>query len=154
LKLFVRVIPLAMAGCCLAATKADWPALRKQIEETLHVPQPLPALQEKSYGRFLPVADVRAERVSYSTDYGLRVPAIVYREAGPTITAHPAIIIVNGHGDDKSSWYSYWAGILYARAGAVVLTYDPIGATRTGFRRPHSTMNSFRRTRWRGVFPA
>ena len=39
----------------------------------------------------------------------------------------PALIVVNGHGGDKSSWYAYWAGILYARAGAVVLTYDPIG---------------------------
>ncbi len=40
---------------------------------------------------------------------------------------HPAIVVVNGHAGDKSSWYAYWAGILYARAGAVVLTYDPIG---------------------------
>jgi dienelactone hydrolase len=55
------------------------------------------------------------------------VPAIVYHQAGATIAKHPALIIVNGHGGDKSSWYAYWAGILYARAGAVVLTYDPIG---------------------------
>ena len=27
----------------------------------------------------------------------------------------------------KSSWYAYYTGILYAEAGAVVVTYDPIG---------------------------
>lgn len=89
--------------------------------------QPLPNLQEKAYGHFPVAQDVAADRVSYATTYGLRVPAIIYHEAGPTITKHPALIIVNGHRGDKSSWYAYWAGILYARAGAVVLTYDPIG---------------------------
>jgi hypothetical protein len=34
---------------------------------------------------------------------------------------------VNGHGGDKYSWYAFYAGILYAKAGATVLTYDPIG---------------------------
>jgi dienelactone hydrolase len=55
------------------------------------------------------------------------VPAIVYRQQGASLTQRPALIVVNGHKGDKSSWYAYWAGILYARAGAVVLTYDPIG---------------------------
>jgi len=40
---------------------------------------------------------------------------------------HPGLIIVNGHGGDKSSSDAYSAGILYARAGAVVLTFDPMG---------------------------
>jgi len=110
-----------------AAAKPDWDALRRQIRQTLHVPDPLPKLAGKTYGRFAPTKDVAADRVSFGTDYGLRVPAIVYHQAGATITKHPAIVIVNGHGGDKSSWYAYWAGILYARAGAVVLTYDPIG---------------------------
>ncbi len=110
-----------------AAAKPDWDALRGQIGQTLHVPDPLPKLAEKNYGRFAPTKDVAADRISFGTDYGLRVPAIVYHQAGATITKHPAIVIVNGHGGDKSSWYAYWAGILYARAGAVVLTYDPIG---------------------------
>jgi hypothetical protein len=34
---------------------------------------------------------------------------------------------VNGHSGDKTSWYAYYTGILYARAGAVVVTYDPVG---------------------------
>jgi dienelactone hydrolase len=110
-----------------AAPKPDWDAMRQQIRQTLHVPDPLPNLAHRTYGHFALTKDVAADRVSFVTDYGLRVPAIVYHQAGVTITKHPALIIVNGHGGDKSSWYAYWAGILYARAGAVVLTYDPIG---------------------------
>ncbi len=107
--------------------KKDWQDLRQQIEKTLHIPQQLNKPAEKFYGKFTPAAGVAADRVSYATDYGLRVPAIVYHPAGATIVKHPALIVVNGHGGDKSSWYASWAGILYARAGAVVLTYDPIG---------------------------
>src|SRR6185503_11537145 len=39
----------------------------------------------------------------------------------------PALIIVNGHGGDKYSWYAFYSGLLYAQAGIAVLTYDPIG---------------------------
>ncbi len=119
---------LFLAFAVLAsAAKPDWEALRQQIGQTLHLPDPLPRLAEKNYGHFLPAKDVAADRVSFETDYHLRVPAIVYHQAGATITQHPALIIVNGHGGDKSSAYAYQAGLLYARAGAVVLTYDPIG---------------------------
>jgi dienelactone hydrolase len=125
----MRLLLLAASLVTLAfgAEKQNWQELRQRIEQTLHVRQPLVHLEEKQYGQFSPASGVAAERVSYATDYGLRVPAIVYREAGPTISQHPALVIVNGHNGDKSSWYSVWAGILYARAGAVVLTYDPIG---------------------------
>ena len=67
-----------------------------------------------------------AERVTYVTEYGLRVPAIVYRPE----KIHgkiPGIVVVNGHGADKTSWYSWYTGVEYARAGAMVLTYDMIG---------------------------
>ena len=109
------------------------------MRETLHVPDPLPRLGEKLYGHFAPTKDVSADRVSYGTDYGMRIPAIVYHQAGATISKHPALIIVNGHGGDKSSWYAYWAGILYARAGAVVLTYDPIGEFERNWQKRSST---------------
>jgi hypothetical protein len=39
----------------------------------------------------------------------------------------PAFIVVNGHGGDKYSWYAWFTGITYARAGAAVLTYDQAG---------------------------
>jgi dienelactone hydrolase len=115
----------ALAG--LAASHPDWNALRTRIAGILYVSRPLPAIEDKRYGKFSAAPGVEADRVSYATAYDLRVPAIVYHGAGATIEKHPALVIVNGHGGDKSSWYAYWAGVLYARAGAVVLTYDPIG---------------------------
>ena len=100
---------------------------RQQMRRALFIPDPLPPISPESYGSFAPMPGVIAERVSYRTEFRLRVPAIVYR---PTITPKgkmPAIVVVNGHGGDKSSWYAYYTGVLYAQAGAVVLTYDPIG---------------------------
>ena len=85
------------------------------------------------------------------------MPAIVYHRAGATITKHPSLIVVNDHGGDKSSWYCYWAGILYARAGAVVLTYDPIGEyERNAERRSNTGQHdeSSRRTIWLAAWRA
>ena len=102
--------------------------LRRRIAETLFVPAVLPALEIATYGSFEPVPGVVAERISYGTQFGMRIPAILYRPAHPLSGGKaPAIVVVNGHGGDKYSWYSPWTGILYARAGAFVLTYDPIG---------------------------
>jgi dienelactone hydrolase len=135
---FRLVIAISIACRCFAA-HPDWQSLRNQIDSTLHVRQPLPNVEAKFYGKFSPTSGVDADRVSYTTEYELRVPAIVYHPAGATLTKHPALIVVNGHGEDKSSWDSYWAGMLYARAGAVVLTYDPIGEyERNKERRSHT----------------
>jgi dienelactone hydrolase len=122
-------LSLALAFCFPmgAASRTDWPELRTQVKTTLHIPEKLPSLQDKKYGKFAPAIGVEADRIAYSTDYDLRVPAIVYHQAGATIVRHPALIVVNSDGGDKSSWYAAWAGILYARAGAIVLTYDPAG---------------------------
>jgi dienelactone hydrolase len=100
---------------------------RQQMRRALFIPDPLPPPSPESYGSFSPTPGVIAERVTYRTGYNLRVPAIVYRPANRPKGKMPAIVVVNGHGADKSSWYSYYTGILYARAGAVVVTYDPIG---------------------------
>ena len=102
---------------------AKW---RAEIKQALFIPDPLPALAPRNYGSFSPVPGVVAERVTYATLYGMRVPAIVYRPKKPRGRV-PAIVVVNGHAGDKTSWYAYYTGILYARAGAVVVTYDPIG---------------------------
>lgn len=101
-------------------------AWQAKIRAALFIPEVLPALDAKSYGTFSPEPGVIAERVTYATEYGLRVPAIVYRpvEIRGKI---PGIVVVNGHGADKSSWYSWYTGVMYARAGAEVVTYDPIG---------------------------
>ncbi len=99
---------------------------RGQIRARLFVSDPLPALAAQSHGGFEPAPGVVAERVSYGTQFGMRVPAILYRPVSRKGRA-PALIIVNGHGGDKYSWYASYSGVMYARAGAVVLTYDPAG---------------------------
>jgi dienelactone hydrolase len=119
---------LAMAAMPLRSQMSDATAkqLRAGIRAALFVPEPLPALDAKNYGSFSPEPGVVAERVTYATEYGLRVPAIVYRPE----KIHgriPGIVVVNGHGADKTSWYSWYTGVEYARAGALVVTYDPIG---------------------------
>lgn len=106
-----------------ADQQAQW---RSQIRSALFVPSPLPPLQAQTHGRFEPAPGVVAERVTYQTQFGLRVPAIFYLPKTHSGKL-PALIVVNGHGGDKFSWYAFYSGILYARGGAAVLTYDPIG---------------------------
>lgn len=92
----------------------------------LFIPEPVPPLEASSHGQFEPEPGIIAERVTYATQFGLRVPGILYLPKQRTGKV-PALIVVNGHGGDKYSWYAFYSGILYARAGAAVLTYDPIG---------------------------
>jgi dienelactone hydrolase len=102
-------------------------AWRQDMHRALFIPDPLPRPEVETYATEEITPGVTIEKVSYRTGYGLRVPAVIYR---PTHRPHrrmPAIVVVNGHGGDKSSWYAYYTGVLYAKAGAVVLTYDPIG---------------------------
>ncbi|MEO7144876.1 MAG: alpha/beta fold hydrolase [Bryobacteraceae bacterium] len=101
--------------------------LRAKILAALFVPQPLPGIDAKSYGTFEPMAGVVAERITYATEYNLRAPAILYMPKNKPRGKMPALIVVNGHGGDKYSWYSFYSGMLYAQAGAAVLTYDAIG---------------------------
>jgi dienelactone hydrolase len=108
------------------ATAAQFEQWRSEIKKALFILDPLPPLSPRKYGEFSPAEGVMAERVSYGTNYGMRVPAIVYRPAHASGRI-PGLVIVNGHSGDKTSWYAFYAGILYARAGAVVVTYDPVG---------------------------
>ncbi len=56
------------------------------------------------------------------------MPAILYLpDPLPRGEKIPGFVVINGHGGDKYSWYSFYAGILYARAGGAVLTYDQAG---------------------------
>ena len=118
----------AAAGLFVIWTLAAQPEdTRRRIADTLFVPDPAPALAPKSYGSFEPTPGVVAERISYGTEFGMRIPAILYRPAKPAARKAPGIIVVNGHGGDKYAWYSPYTGMLYAKAGAFVITYDPIG---------------------------
>ena len=103
---------------------AEW---RAQIRRMLFVPETLPSLDAQTHSRFVPTPGVVAERVSYGTQFGMRVPAVLYLPDPIPETQIPALIVVNGHGGDKYSWYAFYSGVLYARAGAAVLTYDPTG---------------------------
>jgi dienelactone hydrolase len=113
-------------------------AWRAEIRRELFVPSRLPALQAHRWSTFSPMAGVLADRVTYATADGMRVPAIIYRP-DPAVFHWkgklPGIVVVNGHGGDKFSWYAIYSGLLFARAGAVVVTYDPIGEGERNARR-------------------
>jgi len=133
-----RLLVLTLAGMLLShdlsyaesLTAEKQESLRAEIRENFFVPDPLPPLNPATHRRFEPAPGVVAEAVTYATQLGTRVPAILYMPKPiPKTDAGriPAFIIVNGHGGDKYSWYSYYSGILYARAGAALLTYDQAG---------------------------
>ena len=122
----LSIMVMLLAGSCWAADKRQYSKWAKEIKQALFVPDPLPRLALQSFGTFVAADGVIGERVTYTTAYGMRVPAILYRPQ----THHnklPGLVVVNGHAGDKYSWYAVYAGILYARLGAAVLTYDPIG---------------------------
>jgi dienelactone hydrolase len=110
-----------------AASEAQVQEWRRQMLRALFLPDHPLAPETRSFASSEIAPGVTAEKITYRTLYGLRVPAVIYRPTQRPAKKLPAMVIVNGHGGDKSSWYAYYAGILYARAGAVVLTYDPIG---------------------------
>jgi dienelactone hydrolase len=127
-KLFIAIVGPAMVfqSPVYAAQNAQPKGRATQIQQTFHVPNPLPSLDVGKHGSFEVEPGIVADRVTYNTQLNMRVPAIVYHPADTSVK-RPAIIIVNGHGGDKYTWYAFYAGVMYARAGAVVVTYDPIG---------------------------
>ncbi len=108
------------------ATAKQLEAWREQARHALFIPDQMPALAPHDFGSFAPMPGVIAHRITYGTQYGMRIPAVVYAPAHAKGKL-PAVIIVAGHGGDKTTWYEVYAGLLYASAGAVVVTYDPIG---------------------------
>jgi dienelactone hydrolase len=126
MKTFFALLATTVFTHALAGATADEMTWRAHIAQALHLSSTLPSLAAEVHGRFEPEPGIVAERVSYATLHGMRVPAILYlpqQRAGKI----PAFIVVNGHGGDKFSWYSHYTGILYARAGMAVLTFDPLG---------------------------
>jgi hypothetical protein len=103
---------------------------RQEIRKELFVSRTPPPLQSHLWSTFSPMPGVLADRVTYATADGMRVPAIIYRPDPQVYHWRgklPGIVVVNGHGGDKFSWYAFYSGMLFARAGSVVVTYDPIG---------------------------
>jgi dienelactone hydrolase len=126
MKPFLPALLAALAGSVIAHAADRETQWRSHIAQALHLARTLPALEAHTHGRFEPEPGIVAERVSYVTTYGMRIPAIVYvpQQRSGRI---PALVVVNGHGGDKFAWYSFYTGILYARAGGMVLTFDPLG---------------------------
>ncbi len=126
---FCWLLLAASLRCGLGAAEPATPARvtewRKQIGDNFFVPDPLPPLDARTHRVFKPAPGVKAEGVSYTTQLGMRVPAILYLpDPSPKTQSGklPAFIVVNGHGGDKYCWYSWYTGILFARGGAAVLT--------------------------------
>src|ERR1700689_4581808 len=71
--------------------------LQEKIQRTFHVPNPLPIPDAQKHGNFEGEPGIVADRVTYTTQLGMLVPAIVYHPADTSVK-RPAIIIVNGHG--------------------------------------------------------
>jgi len=130
--LFLAVVPIAWIAAASIQkapplTTAQETELRQEICSNFFIPQPLPPVDVKIYRTFEPAPGVKAEALSYVTQAGMRVPAILYLPDPLPAAKIPGFVVVNGHGGDKYSWYSYYTGILFARGGAAVLTYDQIG---------------------------
>ena len=127
---FVVAVALGGTGLCAQSNKSRDNAWRAEIRHALYVPDKLPALNAKVWSTFSPTPGVLADRVTYATAEGMIVPAVVYRP-DPKIAKWkgklPGIVIVNGHGSDKFGWYTFYSGMMFAKAGTVVVTYDPIG---------------------------
>ena len=126
MKKFLLILTLVSAAHAQRLTTTQLAHLQVQATHALHVDTPLPPLAPHIYGTLDATPDITVTRVTYATQYGMRVPAIVYAPKHPHGKL-PAIIVVCGHGGDKSSWYAVYTGMLYASAGAVVVTYDPAG---------------------------
>ncbi len=110
-----------------AARIESW---RAEIRKQLYIPSTLPELNAHTWSTFSPMPGILVDRVTYATADGMIVPAIVYRPDPAVVHWKgklPGLVIVNGHGGDKFSWYAFYSGLLFARAGSVVVTYDPIG---------------------------
>ncbi len=128
IKLLLTGLLLTAGGRAESWTTERVGELRAQIRANFFVPEPLPAMEAKTHRRFAPAPGVVAEAVTYATQFGTRVPAILYLpERLPGGGNVPGFVVVNGHGGDKYSWYAYYTGVAWARAGVAVLTYDQAG---------------------------
>lgn len=130
MRLLAAVLLASIFPAVAQNTQARDDAWRAQIRKALYIPEKLPALEAKVWSTFSPTPGVLADRVTYATASGMLVPAVVYRP-DPKVTHYkgrlPGIVIVNGHGSDKFGWYAFYSGMMFAKAGAVVVTYDMIG---------------------------
>ncbi|MFZ9747290.1 MAG: acetylxylan esterase, partial [Opitutaceae bacterium] len=83
----VPLLLLLLGSAALAALRAAPPspaqeqAWRDGIRAALFVPSPLPDLAARDHGSFSPEPGIIVDRVTYASQFGLRIPALVYRPA-------------------------------------------------------------------------
>ena len=125
------VLGVRAGGAQGGSNPSQFAIWRSLMRRALYVPEVLPPLEPRVWSTFSPMPGVIADRVTYRTASGMLVPAVVYRPehwAGQAKGVKlPGIVVVNGHGGDKYSWYAFYSGMMFAQAGAEVVTYDPIG---------------------------
>lgn len=106
-----------------------WPdraaAYRKEMAAILTLPVDRVAL-DGTVHRTGESAACRVESISYASEEGSRVTALLWLPRDAT-TPVPAIVVACGHGGSKSCAYAQYAGQLYASLGMACLAIDTIG---------------------------
>ena len=102
------------------------PALRQSLRDVFRFPETSCELRTRQVGE-VDLGEVVIEKVLYDSEPQSVVTANVYRPAGPGGRRRPALILPSGHGGSKSSPYNQYMGQMYAKAGCVVLAFDPVG---------------------------
>ena len=74
--------------------EAQW---RRDIRTALHVSDDGPDLGPRTHSVFCPTEGVRAERVSYGTQFGMRIPGILYLPDPMPAERVPGLIVVNAN---------------------------------------------------------
>src|ERR1700754_1891251 len=92
------------AAVAAPADDAQFVMWRDQIKAALFMPKSMPPVSPHDFGSFQPMPGVVAHRVTYGTQLGMRVPAIVYSPEHARGKL-PAVVVVAGHGGDKTTWY-------------------------------------------------
>jgi len=100
--------------------------LRVQIREVLTFPEERTALDPKTHRR-RESPGYAIESVSYQSEPGSRVTALLYLPTQRRVRPVPAIVMGAGHGGSKSALSYQYAGQLYASMGFACLVPDTIG---------------------------
>ena len=105
---------------------ATVPGMRERLGNIFHFPPARCVLNPQKIDE-IELDDIVIEKVTYEAEPWSTVTANVYRPATMPAERLPALILPSGHGGSKSSAYNQYMGQMYAKAGCVVLAFDPIG---------------------------
>lgn len=100
--------------------------LRQGLRDVFRFPETPCELRPRQVGE-VDLGEVVIEKVLYDSEPRSVVTANVYRPASPSNRRRPTLILPSGHGGSKSSPCNQYLGQMYAKAGCVVLAFDPVG---------------------------